>query len=149
MGTEASVNGSLPYFSGLMDGANITSPMSDNVIFNPMFDSIAEVKMSDSLFSAQYGMGGVLYNQITKGGGDKLPRVGVRLHREYYLQCGALWFRDWSRTACASPRHRRKGWRAAPDSTSQQTSFPFLWLGGSGESWRFKSRIPERSHQRR
>lgn len=71
MGTEASVNGSLPYFTGLMDGANITSPMSDNVIMNPMFDSIAEVKMSDSLFSAQYGMGGVLYNQITKGGGDK------------------------------------------------------------------------------
>ena len=71
MGTEASVNGSLPYFTGLMDGANITSPMSDNVILNPMFDAIAEVKMSDSLFSAQYGMGGVLYNQITKGGSDK------------------------------------------------------------------------------
>lgn len=69
-GTEASANGSLPYFTGLMDGAYITSPMSDNVIMNPMFDSIAEVKMSDSLFSAQNGMGGVLYNQITRGGSD-------------------------------------------------------------------------------
>ena len=70
-GTEASANGSLPYFTGLMDGAYVTSPMSDNVIMNPMFDSIAEVKMSDSLFSAQNGMGGVLYNQISKGGTDK------------------------------------------------------------------------------
>ncbi len=70
-GTEASANGSLPYFTGLMDGAYVTSPMSDNVIMNPMFDSIAEVKMSDSLFSAQNGMGGVLYNQISKGGSDQ------------------------------------------------------------------------------
>jgi hypothetical protein len=40
--------------------------MSNNVINTPIFDTIAEVKMSDSLFSAQYGTGGILYNQIIK-----------------------------------------------------------------------------------
>lgn len=69
-GMQSSANGSLPYSTGLMDGMTASSPMSDNVIMTPIFDAIAEVKMSDSLFSAQYGLGGVLYNQITKGGTD-------------------------------------------------------------------------------
>jgi len=69
-GMQTSANGSLPYSTGLMDGMTASSPMSDNVIMTPIFDAIAEVKMSDSLFSAQYGLGGVLYNQITKGGTD-------------------------------------------------------------------------------
>jgi len=69
-GMQTSANGSLPYSTGLMDGMTSSSPMSDNVIMTPIFDAIAEVKMSDSLFSAQYGLGGVLYNQITKGGTD-------------------------------------------------------------------------------
>ncbi len=67
-GLQTSANGSLPFSTGLLDGATISSVMSDNVIMTPIFDAIAEVKMSDSLFSAQYGLGGVLYNQISKGG---------------------------------------------------------------------------------
>lgn len=63
-----SVNGSMPFSNALLDGASTSSPMSNNVINTPIFDSIAEVKMSDSLFSAQYGTGGILYNQISKGG---------------------------------------------------------------------------------
>jgi Carboxypeptidase regulatory-like domain len=63
-----SVNGSMPFSNALLDGASTSSPMSNNVINTPIFDSVAEVKMSDSLFSAQYGTGGVLYNQISKGG---------------------------------------------------------------------------------
>ncbi len=63
-----SVNGSMPFSNALLDGASTSSPMSNNVINTPIFDSVAEVKMSDSLFSAQYGTGGILYNQISKGG---------------------------------------------------------------------------------
>ncbi len=69
-GLQISVNGSLPFSTALLDGATTTSTMSDNVIMTPIFDAIAEVKMSDSLFSAQNGLGGVIYNQISKGGSD-------------------------------------------------------------------------------
>ena len=48
-----SVNGSMPFSNALLDGATTSSPMSNNVINTPIFDSVAEVKMSDSAFSAQ------------------------------------------------------------------------------------------------
>lgn len=67
-----SANGSMPFSSALLDGASTSSPMSNNVINTPIFDVIGEVKMSDSLFSAQYGQGGVLYNQISKGGSNTI-----------------------------------------------------------------------------
>ena len=63
-----SVNGAMPFTNSLMDGVSTNSPMSNNVINTPIFDAIAEVKLSDSAFSAQYGQGGIVYNQISKGG---------------------------------------------------------------------------------
>jgi hypothetical protein len=71
-----SVNGALPFSNALMDGASTSSPMSNNVINTPIFDTVAEVKMSDSLFSAQYGTGGILYNQISKGGTNQFHGMG-------------------------------------------------------------------------
>ena len=71
-----SVNGSMPFSNALLDGASTSSPMSNNVINTPIFDSVAEVKMSDSLFSAQYGTGGILYNQISKGGTNQIHGMG-------------------------------------------------------------------------
>lgn len=65
---SAAVNGSLPFSTAMLDGAQVSSPMSDNVINTPIFDTIGEVKMSSSGFSAQYGTGGIIYNQISKGG---------------------------------------------------------------------------------
>lgn len=67
-GMQGAANGSMPYITTLMDGAQVTSVMSDNVIYTPIFDSISEVQIIDGLFSAQYGLGGVIYSQITKGG---------------------------------------------------------------------------------
>ena len=61
-------NGSMPFSTAMLDGSTISSPMSDNVINTPIFESIGEVKMSDSNFSAQYGTGGIIFNQISKGG---------------------------------------------------------------------------------
>src|SRR5205823_699256 len=66
-----SVNGSMPFSNALLDGASTSSPMSNNVINTPIFDSVAEVKMSDSAFSAAYGGGGIVYNKISKGGSNQ------------------------------------------------------------------------------
>ncbi|PWU03276.1 MAG: TonB-dependent receptor [Terriglobia bacterium] len=71
-----SVNGALPFSNALLDGASISSPMSNNVINTPIFDSVAEVKMSDSAFSSQYGGGGIVYNQISKGGTNQFHGMG-------------------------------------------------------------------------
>lgn len=67
-GDAASINGNLPNFSNfLQDGASTILPASYNND-DAIFDTISEVKINTSSFSAQYGMGGVVFNQITKGG---------------------------------------------------------------------------------
>jgi hypothetical protein len=65
-----SANGSLPFSNALLDGSSISSPMSDNVINTPIFETLGEVKISDSNMSAQYGSGGIVFNQISKGGSN-------------------------------------------------------------------------------
>lgn len=65
---QAASNGSMPFSEVLLDGGSVSSTVSDNVIDTPIFDAIDEVKMVNGLFSAQYGVGGMIYNQITKGG---------------------------------------------------------------------------------
>lgn len=68
-GTMLSVNGNLPFSTVLADGATTTLPASANSDINVQ-ETIQEVQVSTSAFSAQYGIGGILYNQITKGGTD-------------------------------------------------------------------------------
>jgi hypothetical protein len=68
-GTMLSVNGNLPFSTVLADGATTTLPASANSDINVQ-ETIQEVQVSTSAFSAQYGIGGILYNQISKGGGD-------------------------------------------------------------------------------
>jgi hypothetical protein len=69
-GQEASSNGNMPFTNVLADGATSTLPASQNA--NPaVFDDLAEVQVSLSSFSAQYGVGGMIINQITKGGTSK------------------------------------------------------------------------------
>ena len=70
IGQMASSNGNMPFTNILADGATSTLPASQNA--NPaVFDDLAEVQISLSSFSAQYGVGGMIVNQITKGGTDK------------------------------------------------------------------------------
>ena len=69
-GTISSINGNLPYSSVLQDGATTTLPMSQNSDVT-IFETTAEVKVSATAFSAQYGVGDIVYNQITKSGTDK------------------------------------------------------------------------------
>jgi hypothetical protein len=69
-GQSTSINGNLPYSSVLSDGATTTLPMSTNADVT-VFETTAEVKVDANSFSAQYGLGGIIFNQITKGGTDK------------------------------------------------------------------------------
>jgi hypothetical protein len=69
-GTMLAVNGNLPFSTVLADGAETTLPASANSDIVVQED-IQEVQTSSSAFSAQYGIGGILYNQITKGGGER------------------------------------------------------------------------------
>jgi hypothetical protein len=69
-GTMLAVNGNLPFSTVLADGAETTLPASANSDITVQED-IQEVQTSSSAFSAQYGVGGILYNQISKGGGDR------------------------------------------------------------------------------
>ena len=68
-GQAAAINGNLPYSTVLADGATTTLPMSSNSDVM-VLDTVSEVKINDSAFSAQYGIGGVTFNQISKGGSN-------------------------------------------------------------------------------
>ncbi|MBW4037977.1 MAG: carboxypeptidase regulatory-like domain-containing protein [Acidobacteria bacterium] len=69
-GEEVSTNGNLPYANVLADGASTSLPGSQNA--NPAaFEDVEELQVNLSSFSAQYGIGGLIINQITKGGTDK------------------------------------------------------------------------------
>src|SRR5438552_9880125 len=69
-GTMLAVNGNLPFSTVLADGAETTLPASANSdIYTQQL--VQAVQISSSAFSAQYGVGGILYNQISKGGTDR------------------------------------------------------------------------------
>lgn len=89
---QVSVNGSMPYSTALFDGARVNSPMSNNVITTPIFDSIGEVKVTTSLFSAEYGTGGAVFNQVSKGGTNQFHGMGYDYFRNTILNATAFQF---------------------------------------------------------
>jgi hypothetical protein len=69
-GQVVAVNGNLPYSNILADGASTTLSHSQNA--NPStFENVSELQVNTSSFSAQYGIGGIIFNQVTKGGTNK------------------------------------------------------------------------------
>jgi hypothetical protein len=66
-GQGVSANGNLPFSNVLADGASTTLPSSANSDIS-IFETVAEVQVSTSSFSAQYGVGGIIFNQISKSG---------------------------------------------------------------------------------
>ena len=66
-GQQISANGNLPYNNVLSDGSSTTLGTSANSDVN-VFETVQEVQISTSAFSAQYGIGGIIFNQISKGG---------------------------------------------------------------------------------
>ncbi|WP_446745026.1 carboxypeptidase regulatory-like domain-containing protein [Silvibacterium acidisoli] len=70
-GVGVSVNGGLPFTGNfLSDGGSVTNPHSADVETDT-FETVAEVQIETSNFSAQYGIGGAIFNQITKGGTNR------------------------------------------------------------------------------
>jgi hypothetical protein len=66
-GQTVAVNGNLPYSNILADGATTTLSHSQNA--NPStFENVSELQVNTSSFSAQYGIGGIIFNQVTKSG---------------------------------------------------------------------------------
>lgn len=66
-GQGVSVNGNLPFSNVLADGASTTLPSSANSDVS-VFETVSELQVSTSSFSAQYGIGGIIFNQISKSG---------------------------------------------------------------------------------
>lgn len=69
-GQTISTNGNLPYSNILADGASTTLSHSANSDVS-IFETVQEVQISTSAFSAQYGVGGLIMNQISKGGASQ------------------------------------------------------------------------------
>lgn len=69
-GQALSINGNLPYNAVLNDGASSALSHSGNADVS-VFETVQEVQINTSAFSAQYGIGGVAFNQISKGGTNK------------------------------------------------------------------------------
>ena len=71
-GVSMAINGTLPYYSSyLADGASIRLPHSANIGGDQIFESIAEVQITTSTFSSQYGGGGDVFNLISKSGANE------------------------------------------------------------------------------
>lgn len=81
---QAAINGNLPFESVLADGATTTLPMSQNSDVT-IFEATGEVNIASSGFGAQYGLGNVIYNQISKGGTNTFHGSGYE-----YFQNDAL-----------------------------------------------------------
>ena len=69
-GQALSINGNLPYNDVLNDGASSELSHSGNADVS-IFESVQEVQVETSSFSAQYGIGGAIFNQISKSGSNK------------------------------------------------------------------------------
>src|SRR6202044_326059 len=71
-GDAISINGNLPnYANYLQDGGVVQLPVSNNVD-NTLFEALSEVQVTTSSFSAEYGIGGAVFNQITKSGTNSI-----------------------------------------------------------------------------
>jgi hypothetical protein len=70
-GDAIALNGNLPnYANYLQDGGVVQLPVSNNVD-NTLFEALQEVQITTSSFSAEYGVGGAVFNQITKSGTNR------------------------------------------------------------------------------
>lgn len=68
---NASINGNMPYNAVLSDGSAVLLFYSYNTGNQSIYESLAEVDTQASTFSAQYGMGGAVFNQVSKGGSSQ------------------------------------------------------------------------------
>jgi len=68
--STTATNGNLPYTNILQNGSTTTLPSSQNAT-PALSENVAELNFSMSSFSAQYGIGGLVINQISKSGSNQ------------------------------------------------------------------------------
>src|SRR3984957_10836733 len=91
-GIAISVNGNLPFYDNfLQDGASTNLPISANVDI-ATFETMQELQITTSTFSAQYGIGGAVFNQITKSGSNKWHGAGYEYFQSDQLRANAFNF---------------------------------------------------------
>jgi hypothetical protein len=91
-GIAISVNGNLPFYDNfLQDGASTNLPISANVDI-ATFETMQELQISTSTFSAQYGIGGAVFNQITKSGSNKWHGAGYEYFQSDQLKADSYNF---------------------------------------------------------
>jgi hypothetical protein len=84
-GDAVSLNGNLPnYANYLQDGGVVQLPVSNNVD-NTLFEAVQEVQINTSSFSAEYGIGGAVFNQITKNGTNSFHGSAYEYFQNNYL----------------------------------------------------------------
>lgn len=98
----ASVNGNLPFSTVLADGAAITLPHSANADVM-ILETIQEVKISGADFSAQYGIGGIMFNQISKGGTDTFHGSAYEYFQNDAMNAANYAFAQRTRSQAVSP----------------------------------------------
>src|ERR1700683_402022 len=107
-GIAISVNGNLPFYDNfLQDGASTNLPISANVDI-ATFETIQELQISTSTFSAQYGIGGAVFNQITKSGSNSWHGAGYEYFQSDQLKADSY---NFSSTPQPKPflRYERHG----------------------------------------
>lgn len=91
-GIAVSVNGNLPFYDNfLQDGASTNLPISANVDI-ATFETMQELQISTSTFSAQYGIGGAVFNQITKSGSNRWHGSGYEYFQSDQLKADSYNF---------------------------------------------------------
>jgi Carboxypeptidase regulatory-like domain len=91
-GIAISVNGNLPFYDNfLQDGASTNLPISANVDI-ATFETMQELQITTSTFSAQYGIGGAVFNQITKSGGNRFHGAGYEYFQSDQLKADSYNF---------------------------------------------------------
>jgi hypothetical protein len=101
-GQVASVNGNLPFSTILADGASVTLPHSANADVM-ILETIQEVKIAASNFSAQYGIGGIMFNQISKGGTSNFHGAAYEYFQNDALNAADYVFAQKTRREAISP----------------------------------------------
>src|ERR1700728_1974856 len=101
-GDAVSINGNLPNFGNfLQDGASTLLPASYNND-DAIFDTVQEVQINTSSFSAQYGMGGVMFNQISKSGTNGWHGSGYEYFSQNFLNANS-YFNDQQPKTVTNP----------------------------------------------
>ena len=147
-GIAISVNGNLPFYDNfLQDGASTNLPISANVDI-ATFETMQELQISTSTFSAQYGIGGAVFNQITKSGSNKWHGAGYEYFQSDQLKADAY---NFSSTPQPKPFLRYDNYGAAIGGPILKNKLFFYFNidriyfnGGSGS--RLRCNRPHRGH---